>query len=124
MKSRWLSARALWLHAALIVWVTGCVAASVWQVGRAIQGNTLSYMYSFEWPFFAVIGVVGWWALVHVDATEEALPTNRGVNEQEVRTAATHARERDRASEDAELAAYNDHLAALADTSKKRLFGH
>lgn len=116
--------RALWLHAALVVWVTGCVAASVWQVGRAIQGNTLSYMYSFEWPFFAVIGVVGWWALIHVDATEEALPTSRVAQEQEVRTAATHARERDRANEDAELAAYNDHLAALADTSKKRLFGH
>jgi hypothetical protein len=30
-----------------------------------MQGNTLSYFYSFEWPIFAILSVVGWWQLIH-----------------------------------------------------------
>jgi hypothetical protein len=36
-----------------------------WQVQRVRQGNTLSWAYVFEWPFFAGYAVYLWWHLVH-----------------------------------------------------------
>ena len=66
---RWLSPRALLLHLMGVAWVTGCVLAAYWQVGRAAQGNVFSYLYAIEWPVFAVAGIMGWWALVHTDPT-------------------------------------------------------
>jgi hypothetical protein len=109
---------------AVVLWVAGCVGASVWQVGRAIQGHTLSDLYSFEWPIFAVLGVVGWWSLLHVDDTTEIRPAEREVVEELHRTEAALARDIDRDDEDATLREYNDHLEQLADQPKKRLFGH
>lgn len=67
MRQRWFSRRALLLHLALIVWFPGCLIAGWWQVNRAFDGNGLSYLYSVEWPVFAVVGVWAWWALVHTD---------------------------------------------------------
>ncbi|MGH8980217.1 MAG: hypothetical protein ACRDWE_04240, partial [Acidimicrobiales bacterium] len=66
MRRRWLSPRALLLHLALLVWVAGCLLAGWWQVHRALSGNTLSYVYSIEWPAFALAGIYAWWLLVHV----------------------------------------------------------
>ena len=31
-----------------------------WQFRRAIAGNTLSWAYTFEWPIFAIFGIVFW----------------------------------------------------------------
>ena len=31
-----------------------------WQFRRAMAGNTLSWAYTFEWPIFAIFGVVFW----------------------------------------------------------------
>ena len=56
MKSKYLSRRAFGLHIALVVWVTICLAAAWWQVGAALLGNSLSYLYAVEWPAFAVLG--------------------------------------------------------------------
>ncbi len=30
-----------------------------------MQGNALSYLYSVEWPAFAVVAGIGWWQMVH-----------------------------------------------------------
>ncbi len=30
-----------------------------------MQGNTLSYLYSVEWPAFAVVAGIGWWQMFH-----------------------------------------------------------
>lgn len=65
MRERWFSRRAFLLHFLLVTVVPGCLAAGWWQVHRALSGNLLSYLYSIEWPFFAVLGVVAWWQLVH-----------------------------------------------------------
>jgi hypothetical protein len=51
-------------HLLMIVIVGGCSYAAWWQWGRAAQGNTLSYLYSIEWPVFAVVAIIGWWQLV------------------------------------------------------------
>jgi hypothetical protein len=117
--NRWLSPRALLLHVLGVAWVTGCAVAAYWQVGRAIQGNAFSYLYAIEWPVFAVAGAVGWWALVHTDPKSSEARAVRRAAESELR-AATHVARRDRSVEDPELAAYNDHLAALASANRPK----
>jgi hypothetical protein len=53
------------LHLAFLLIVAGCLIAAWWQVHRAMQGNTLSYLYSVEWPAFAVVAGIGWWQMFH-----------------------------------------------------------
>jgi hypothetical protein len=124
VKSRWFSPRALALHLALVVWVAGCGAAAYWQVGRAAQGNTLSFMYSVEWPVFGILGIFGWWALLHVEEISESQRRARQEYEEKMRAEAQIARQLDDQPEDPTLAAYNDHLAAMGRQPKKRLWGH
>jgi hypothetical protein len=53
------------LHVAFLTIATACFIAGWWQVHRAMQGNTLSYLYSVEWPAFAVVAGIGWWQMFH-----------------------------------------------------------
>jgi len=98
---RWLSRRALILHLALLVWFPGCLVAFWWQVHRALGGNALSYLYSVEWPAFAVAGVWVWWQLVHTEPTHMGRPvpgrsagiasaTGRGATGRGATAAGTH----------------------------------
>ena len=77
-----------------------------------------SYLYAIEWPVFAVAGIMGWWALVHTDPTSSEERAARRSAEAALRARA-HVARRDRAVEDDELAAYNDHLAVLAANKPK-----
>ncbi len=52
---RWIS----W-HLFAVVAVVGMCWLGDWQFRRAIAGNTLSWAYTFEWPIFAIFGVVFW----------------------------------------------------------------
>ncbi len=61
---RWLCGRSLLLHLTLVVTVPVCLLAGWWQVQRALGGNTLSFVYVFEWPAFAGVAVWAWWALL------------------------------------------------------------
>lgn len=72
-----------------------------WQVHRALSGNTLSWAYAFEWPFFAGYAVYMWWKLLH-DGPEGA----------EGRS--PRARPAPSAEEEMQRAAYNRYLARLA----------
>jgi hypothetical protein len=65
VRSRWLSPRALVLHLAVLAVAPGCGLAGWWQATRALSGNTLSWAYSVEWPFFGLIAIAGWWQLLH-----------------------------------------------------------
>ena len=126
MRQRWLSRRALLLHLAVVVWFPGCLVAGWWQVNRAFDGNGLSYLYSVEWPIFAVVGVWGWWMLVHTDP--ETVGRRAQLRAESVqRSEAVPGQGTDAAlgavpaqpprryeEEDAALAAYNDRLAKLA----------
>lgn len=38
----------------------GCLAAAWWQFDAARSGNTLSWLYTFEWPLFAGYAVYMW----------------------------------------------------------------
>jgi hypothetical protein len=115
VRAQWFSRRAITLHLAVVVWVPGCLLAGWWQVTRALGGNGLSYLYSVEWPVFALVGIWVWWSLVHTD------PATVGARAQRAMTAARSEQgqtepvvERRREDEDEELAAYNDRLAAMA----------
>jgi hypothetical protein len=55
----------LLLHLAFLLIATGCLIAAWWQVHRAMAGNTLSYLYSVEWPAFVVVAGIGWWQMFH-----------------------------------------------------------
>jgi hypothetical protein len=117
--ARWLSPRALGLHAAMLVWVAGCALAAWWQVGRALQGNQFSYLYAVEWPVFGAAGIFCWWAMLHSRA-----PADAGADERRVVTERARVQERlaqrTREHEGPELAAYNDYLAQLAVDGKRK----
>ena len=126
MKEKYFSPRAIGLHCALVGWVAMCAAASYWQVGRALQGNSLSFLYSIEWPCFGILGFFGWWALLNMEKVTEHQEIARREYEEKMRAQAQAARaaEAAREGEDPELAAYNDHLAALAEQQNKKKWGH
>jgi hypothetical protein len=53
------------LHLAFLIIAAGCLVAAWWQIHRAMAGNTLSYLYSVEWPAFVVVAGIGWWQMFH-----------------------------------------------------------
>ena len=121
--SRWLTRRSVVAHVALAIWVPGCAVAAWWQVGIALGGDSLGWVYSVMWPCFAVFGIVFWWFLVHDDpdtlgarglkqsTTPAAVGADRPDEDDQARLALAEA-------EDPELAAYNAYLAALAAEEK------
>jgi DNA-binding transcriptional regulator of glucitol operon len=76
-------------------------------------------MYAVEWPAFAILGIAGWWGLLHAEQIDEAKREARREYEERMRAEAQIARQVDD-NEDPELAAYNDHLAKLAERDAKR----
>ncbi len=123
MHAKWWGARALVLHLLLGAWLVLCALAAWWQIGRAVGGNALSYLYAIEWPVFGVLGVIGWFALINLEKVSAQDEEARAAYEQHMRAAARAARERE-SEEDPLLAAYNDHLEQLATRTKRRLWGH
>lgn len=120
VRTSWWSRRALALHATLVVVVAGCAALGWWQFSRAVGGNSLSWVYTFEWPFFAAYAVYMWWKLLHEPVGEErsasASPSDAAPATE---TSSTEERVRDLGFDpyddeaDPELAAYNRYLASL-----------
>ncbi len=121
MRDRWLSQRGLLLHLAVVIWVPGCLVAAWWQVNVAMSGNSLGWAYAVEWPIFSVLGVVGWWQLLHDDPeTVGARGLQRARRGAGAGTSASapDVPARPPASDhgadwDEDLAAYNAYLAAL-----------
>lgn len=66
-RRRWLSGRSLLLHLEVLIVAPGCAVAGWWQATRALAGNDLSWVYSVEWPLFAMLAIWGWWHLIHED---------------------------------------------------------
>jgi hypothetical protein len=127
VRERWLSKRAVPLHIGVLLFVPGCALAAWWQVTRAFDGNGLSYLYSVEWPVFALVAIYFWWMLIHTDYETVG---RKGLERQVALEAAQKAAEAggDGAAspasspvaappmevDDPELAAYNARLAELA----------
>lgn len=113
MRSRWLSLRTLGITLVALAWVGGCLFAGWWQADRAFGGNALSWVYAIEWPVFAIAGIYGWWAMIHTRAATPEEKAERKAFE-DLRRTEHLAAKRHPEDEDPALAAYNDHLAALA----------
>ena len=126
VRNRWLSRRAFTLHFLLVTIVPGCLLAGWWQVNRALSGNLLSYFYSIEWPIFALLGIVGWWQLVHDERYETSF------DEPQVRRSLLHRDDEvpsqplvwDTALESPQLIAYNEYLKALSSGGRRKTWGN
>jgi hypothetical protein len=125
---RWLG----W-HLFTVVAVIGMLWLGDWQLHRALSGNGLSWAYTFEWPLFAIFGVVFWArtirdefrppAVAEPGESDVSLPAG-AMPVGAVATAAgpdgAGAAGPPATEEDAELAAYNAYLARL----HKEVRGH
>ncbi|MHB1986972.1 MAG: hypothetical protein ACYCSF_03150 [Acidimicrobiales bacterium] len=125
MRTRLLTRRAVGLHATLLAVLAACLGLGWWQLSRALGGNSLSWVYTFEWPFFAAYGVYVWWRLLHEDGEETGplarrsseLPALERVTEPELVDALGY----DPYDEhDPDLAAYNRYLASLHEADQER----
>ena len=67
VRKRWFSRRAFLLHCEFFLLAAACLTAGWWQVTRALTGNGLSWVYSAEWPGFALLAILAWWHLIHED---------------------------------------------------------
>jgi DNA-binding transcriptional regulator of glucitol operon len=118
----WLSPRALKLHAVILVVVPACLALCAWQISRALGGNSLSWAYVFEWPLFAAYAIYMWWRFVHEKPeSPDTVGSENGYVDGAPRSQAG-PRDAKSSQEEAELAAYNDYLARLAE--RDRAAGH
>ncbi len=123
-KKVWLSRRAVKLHVVILIVVPAFLALCLWQVSRALGGNSLSWAYVFEWPLFAAYAVYMWWRFVH-EAAQEGSPGDTAAADPGGRSAAAAPttltappETPQEVEEDAEMAAYNDYLAQLAERDK------
>jgi hypothetical protein len=139
VRERWLSRRAILLHIGFALFVPACALAAWWQITRAEDGNGLSYLYSVEWPVFAMLSAYFWWMLIHTDydevglrgmrnrehsvlatqgaASNPAVATTHVAPPVEARPVSTQPTQDDAA--DPELAAYNARLAELGSKGLK-----
>ncbi len=113
----WSSGRAVSLHVALIVFVPACGALTWWQASRALDGNTLSWVYTFEWPIFAAYATYMWWKLVHDEPAPAARPGGDPQGHAEGDAGAAGSRPEE---PDEELDAYNRYLADLNASGRQK----
>ena len=104
---RWLSAPSLRLHAALAAGLALAAGATWLEWTRAHAGHAVAWVYTFEWPLFALLGLVLWWRLLHA----EVRPARRSARVPRTATAEPGA-----GPEDPELAAWQAYLARLHET--------
>jgi len=55
---------AFWLHFTLVAGLIVCCGAFGFELWRALDGHTFSWMYVFEWPLFAAFAIYMWWNLL------------------------------------------------------------
>jgi hypothetical protein len=88
-----------------------------WQFHRAESGNPLSWAYTFEWPIFAIFGVVFWAKTIRDELKPPAAPVEAEGIELPASVGAGPPGQDGRAGQadedDPELAAYNAYLARL-----------
>ncbi len=91
------------------------MALCIWQIHRALGGNSLSWAYVFEWPLFAAYAVYMWWRILH----EKPDAAGRAARRRTASPRRAHTGRRGQeAPEDAELTAYNEYLARLAERDR------
>lgn len=122
MKSLWTPA---WIarHVLAVVLASGCLGLGWWQYSRALEGNSISWGYMFEWPVFAAFVIFLWFREVQLyrrktqpeEVTPPEMPEEKDLPGKPVtvgRPVRVPVRpERD--ADDPDLVAYNNYLAWL-----------
>ncbi len=62
---RWFSGASLRLHVGLFAGFALCALGCWVEWRRAFQGHQAAWVYSVEWPLFALMGTYVWWRLLH-----------------------------------------------------------
>jgi hypothetical protein len=119
-----------WLgwHAFAVAATIGMLWLGDWQFHRAEGGNALSWAYTFEWPLFAIFGIVFWAKTIRDEfklpaSDAEVASGTAGVPASGTADTGTlpglpgarGQRDAGEEPEDPELAAYNAYLARLND---------
>ncbi|MDQ1661016.1 MAG: hypothetical protein QOJ68_996 [Blastococcus sp.] len=104
LRVRWLSGPSLRLHAALTSGIALAGGATWLEWTRAHDGHAVAWVYTFEWPLFAVLGTVLWWRLLHAETQPARQPG---------RTPETGAPEAGAEAADPDLLAWQAYLARL-----------
>ncbi len=92
------------VHFGLALATLLCVPAFVFELSRALGGNTLSWAYVFEWPIFECFAIYMWWKLLHEDDAPKAAKP------------ATPRQEAASAADQVKLDAWNAYLEQLAES--------
>jgi hypothetical protein len=80
-RSRWrflIAPKWLAWHAFTVAAIVGMLWLGLWQFRRAESGNALSWAYTFEWPIFAVFGIVFWAKTIVDEARPKRAATAAG----------------------------------------------
>jgi hypothetical protein len=92
--------RILRIHIGLFLAEAICVSAFIVETRRALGGNTLSWAYVFEWPFFAAYAIYVWRKLLRDErstnsggAKPAAQPSDEALAEYNAYLNDVHARE-------------------------------
>jgi hypothetical protein len=101
----WFGAPALRLHTTMLAGVALCAGAAWFEWTRALRGREVAWVYAFEWPLFAVMGIYVWWKLLHSDRP--------GLRPRAAAAASRRSANGVPASEDPGLAAWQEYLARL-----------
>jgi hypothetical protein len=101
------------LHLILAAGLVICFGAFSFEVLRALGGNTLSWLYVFEWPFFAGFGIYMWWKLLN---ESYGGPTRSAGGPKTWEGASPAAAE----EHDDALRAWNQYLAEMSDAEDQR----
>jgi hypothetical protein len=83
-KPQWraiLRPKGLCWHAFAVLAFIGMLWLGDWQWHCALSGNTLSWAYTFEWPLFAIFGVVFWVRTVRDEVGLTAISAARKAHE-------------------------------------------
>jgi hypothetical protein len=119
-RSRWrflFTPRWLGWHAFAVVAAAGMLWLGDWQFHRAESGNALSWAYTFEWPIFAIFGVVFWVKTIRDEFKPPAAPADTPIELPASAGPAPGPGGGDSGAgseaDDPELVAYNAYLARL-----------
>jgi len=126
--SRWrflITPRWLGWHAFVILSVLTMLWLGDWQLHRAESGNSLSWAYTFEWPLFAIFGVVFWVKTIRdeVRPPAQARPSDGlalpgGIPAPPLAAPRAAGQGEEPAEDDVDLAPYNAYLARLTKEAR------
>ena len=93
------------LHLTLSLGLVLCIGAFTFELIRALDGHTFSWMYVFEWPLFAAFALYMWWNLLN--GNDRRRPDRKGPS------VPPHGSEGVSQPEDEDLAAWNRYLHSM-----------